>query len=103
VCRLFPPHYRSMQLSPYSHIIERLDERMKQDSHQYCIWHLLVHLIPLTPVLVILVLYHINDIILQIIILHALLTAIIHKKEDMYVAECPEIGTVSQGKTIVVS
>lgn len=27
------------------------------------------------------------------------LTAIIHK-EDMYVAECPEVGTVSQGKTI---
>ncbi len=26
------------------------------------------------------------------------LTAIIHK--DMYVAECPEVGTVSQGKTI---
>jgi len=29
-----------------------------------------------------------------------ILTAIIHKEEDMYVAECPEIGTVSQGKTI---
>ena len=29
-----------------------------------------------------------------------MLTAIIHKEEDMYVAECPEIGTVSQGKTI---
>ena len=28
------------------------------------------------------------------------LTAIIHKEEDMYVAECPEVGTVSQGKTI---
>ncbi|MBW2972465.1 type II toxin-antitoxin system HicB family antitoxin [Candidatus Woesearchaeota archaeon] len=28
------------------------------------------------------------------------LTAIVHKEEDMYVAECPEIGTVSQGKTV---
>ena len=29
-----------------------------------------------------------------------MLAAIIHKEEDMYVAECPEIGTVTQGKTI---
>ena len=28
------------------------------------------------------------------------LTAIIHKEEDISVAECPEIGTVSQGFTI---
>lgn len=27
-------------------------------------------------------------------------TAILHKEEDVYVAECPEIGTTSQGKTI---
>ena len=27
-------------------------------------------------------------------------TAVLHKEEDMYVAECPEIGTVSQGNTI---
>ena len=27
-------------------------------------------------------------------------TAVIHKEEDMYVAECPEVGTVSQGVTI---
>ena len=27
-------------------------------------------------------------------------TAVLHKEEDMYVAKCPEIGTVSQGKTI---
>jgi len=27
-------------------------------------------------------------------------TAVIHKEEDMYIAECPEIGTVSQGKSI---
>ncbi len=27
-------------------------------------------------------------------------TAILHKDEDMYVAECPEVGTVSQGYTI---
>jgi len=28
------------------------------------------------------------------------LTAVLHKEEDMYVAECPEVGTVSQGHTI---
>ncbi len=28
------------------------------------------------------------------------LTAIVHKEEDMYVAKCPEIGTVSQGNTV---
>ena len=27
-------------------------------------------------------------------------TAIIHKEEDIYVAECPEAGTVSQGNSI---
>jgi predicted RNase H-like HicB family nuclease len=27
-------------------------------------------------------------------------TAVIHKEEDLYVAECPEVGTVSQGPTI---
>jgi len=27
-------------------------------------------------------------------------TAVLHKEEDLYVAECPEVGTVSQGKTI---
>lgn len=27
-------------------------------------------------------------------------TAIIEKEEDMYVATCSEIGTVSQGKTV---
>lgn len=27
-------------------------------------------------------------------------TAIIQKEENMYVAKCPEVGTVSQGKTI---
>ncbi len=27
------------------------------------------------------------------------LTAVIHKEEDMYIAECPEVGTVSQGTT----
>jgi len=26
-------------------------------------------------------------------------TAIIHKEKDLYVAECPEAGTVSQGGT----
>ena len=28
------------------------------------------------------------------------LTAVLHKEEDMYVAECPEVGTISQGYTI---
>ncbi len=28
------------------------------------------------------------------------LTAVLHKEEDMYVAECPEVGTVSQGCSI---
>ena len=27
-------------------------------------------------------------------------TAIIGKEEDMYIAKCPEVGTVSQGYTI---
>ncbi len=27
-------------------------------------------------------------------------TAVIHKEKDIYVAECSEIGTVSQGKSI---
>ena len=27
-------------------------------------------------------------------------TAVLHKEEDMYVAECPEVGTVSQGFTV---
>ena len=29
-----------------------------------------------------------------------ILTAILHKEENMYVAECPEVGTVSQGATV---
>jgi predicted RNase H-like HicB family nuclease len=27
-------------------------------------------------------------------------TAIVHKEENLYVAECPEVGTASQGETI---
>lgn len=27
-------------------------------------------------------------------------SAVIHKEDDWYVADCPEVGTVSQGKTI---
>jgi len=27
-------------------------------------------------------------------------TAVIHREENMYVAECPEIGSISQGATI---
>ncbi len=30
----------------------------------------------------------------------SILTAVLHKEEDMYIAECTEVGTVSQGKTI---
>jgi predicted RNase H-like HicB family nuclease len=26
--------------------------------------------------------------------------AIIHKEEDLYVAQCPEVGTVSQGESV---
>lgn len=28
------------------------------------------------------------------------LTAVVHKEENMYVAQCPEVGTVSQGETL---
>ena len=28
------------------------------------------------------------------------LTAVIHREEDIYVAECPEVGTVSQGYSL---
>lgn len=28
------------------------------------------------------------------------LTVLVYKEEDMYVAECPEVGTVDQGATI---
>jgi predicted RNase H-like HicB family nuclease len=28
------------------------------------------------------------------------LTAVLHKEDDMYVAECAEVGTVSQGYSI---
>ena len=31
---------------------------------------------------------------------HVRLAAVLHKEEDLYVAECPEVGTVSQGATI---
>ena len=27
-------------------------------------------------------------------------TAVLHREEDWYVAECPEVGTVSQGNSI---
>jgi len=27
-------------------------------------------------------------------------TAVIHQEEDLFVAQCPEVGTVSQGKSI---
>ena len=28
------------------------------------------------------------------------LTAILHREDDLYVAECPEVGTVSQGSSL---
>jgi len=28
------------------------------------------------------------------------LTAVLHKEDDLYVAECPEVGTISQGYTV---
>jgi predicted RNase H-like HicB family nuclease len=27
-------------------------------------------------------------------------TAVVHREDDMYVAECPEVGTIDQGETI---
>jgi predicted RNase H-like HicB family nuclease len=27
-------------------------------------------------------------------------TAVLHKEKNLYVAECPEVGTVSQGPTV---
>lgn len=30
---------------------------------------------------------------------HLQLTAVVHKDDDMYLADCPEVGTVSQGYT----
>jgi len=27
-------------------------------------------------------------------------TVVLHKETDLYVAECPEVGTISQGNTI---
>jgi predicted RNase H-like HicB family nuclease len=32
--------------------------------------------------------------------MNKLFTAVIHKEENLYVAECPEVGTVSQGTTV---
>ena len=32
--------------------------------------------------------------------MNKLFTAIVHKEEKLYVAECPEIGTASQGESI---
>ena len=30
----------------------------------------------------------------------SILTAVVHREDDMYIAECPEVGTVSQGEDI---
>lgn len=29
-----------------------------------------------------------------------IITAVVHKEDDMYVAECPVVGTISQGTTV---
>ncbi len=29
-----------------------------------------------------------------------ILTAVLHREEDLYVAECPEVGTISQGYSV---
>jgi predicted RNase H-like HicB family nuclease len=29
-----------------------------------------------------------------------ILTAVVHKEEEWFVADCPEVGTVSQGRTV---
>lgn len=31
---------------------------------------------------------------------HLILTAVVHKEGRWYVADCPEVGTVSQGRTL---
>jgi len=32
--------------------------------------------------------------------MNAMFTAIVHREDNIYVAECPEVGTVSQGYSI---
>jgi len=32
--------------------------------------------------------------------MNRLFSAVIHQEDDLYVAECPEVGTVSQGATL---
>ncbi len=32
--------------------------------------------------------------------MNRVLTAVLHKEGDLFVADCPEVGTVSQGTTI---
>ena len=32
--------------------------------------------------------------------MHRTLTAVLHKEGDLFVADCPEVGTVSQGASI---
>lgn len=32
--------------------------------------------------------------------MNRILTAVLHKEGDLFVADCPEVGTVSQGTTI---
>jgi len=35
-----------------------------------------------------------------VFVVRVTLTAVLHKEDDLYVAECPEVGTVSQGATV---
>jgi len=32
--------------------------------------------------------------------MNRILTAVLHKEGDLFVADCPEVGTVSQGSTV---
>jgi predicted RNase H-like HicB family nuclease len=34
------------------------------------------------------------------LIMKKIFTAILHKEENLYVAECPEVGTASQGSSV---
>jgi predicted RNase H-like HicB family nuclease len=37
---------------------------------------------------------------LSVVMENRTFSAVLHKEEDMFVAECPEVGTVSQGETV---
>jgi predicted RNase H-like HicB family nuclease len=41
-----------------------------------------------------------NTVSIYNIIMNNIFSVVVHKEKKYYVAECPEVGTVSQGKTI---